>query len=282
MHILTHIYAFSCIFSHISAYCGCIFSHIFAYSCMFMHISSDPLPLDSNPARATTAGSCKLFIASKLLLWLYLRRAGGRSQRRRPAAAGAAGSRRRCWRPPARLSDDWRSLGRVYAVVQIGCSFAGCLSPVLAARFGREGRSQTSACTSSDRFAAASWSPLRDPGSQPEPSALVVHSSPDLVACIGVPLRFWSVNNGWNLKVNNVWKLNQKVSAATIQYQQYLSAHGPLFKLAASWGAGAELNNENNRKNWDKLMMKGIINLKIKNENNWNDLDDWVEYEQLE
>ena len=69
------------------------------------------------------------------------------------------------------------------------------------------------------------------------------------------------------LKVNDGWKSNEKVSAATIPYQQCSSTRGPWFKLAACWGAGAELNNENNCK-IEIMLMNSIINLKINNENN--------------
>ena len=73
-------------------------------------------------------------------------------------------------------------------------------------------------------------------GSQPEPSVLVVHSSPDLVvaqacqSCAGTMAE----------------RQMSKYQQHSIRYQQCLSTNGPLFKLAAGRGAGAELNNENN------------------------------------
>ena len=88
-------------------------THIYIYSAYFIRpIPASPVPghSGSNPTSATTTGSCKLLIASKLPLRPNLRRAGGRC--RRLAAAGAAAlasllppaaeeaaGRRRCWQP---------------------------------------------------------------------------------------------------------------------------------------------------------------------------------------
>ena len=66
-------------------------------------------------------------------------------------------------------------------VLQIGCRFAGRLgliSGLSAARFGRESRCQTSTLRLPGAFCVTTVTT----GSHPEPSVLVVHSSPDLVA----------------------------------------------------------------------------------------------------
>ena len=140
------------------------------------------------------------------------------------------------------LSGDQRSL-------PIGCRFAGRLSLISglsAARFGLESAARplrAHAETFLWSLPGALCVTTVTTGSQPEPSVLVVHSSPDLVVASACQ----SCSGASTMVESERWLKVKLVSiSTTIPYQQRLSTHGPLSKLAVCRGSGAELNNENN------------------------------------
>ena len=79
-------------------------------------------------------------------------------------------------------------------VLPIGCRFAGRLAPI--SGLSAAARPLLAhAETGLRSLPGALFVTTVTTNSHPEPSVLVLHSSPDLVAGAGVPKLFWSVND---------------------------------------------------------------------------------------